>query len=148
MVFVACSTPRPPEPECTSICGVQLFGSSDCHGFQTIEFATMLAYGSMVDGVFPHQVCHEIYGWRVSVLDGPWVSAGCSCEVAGESWSWLHGIRLADDDWGGNAYAHEMGHVIDHLYRRPPDYLHETWTELGHYGAIQAAQEAYLELSR
>lgn len=97
---------------CKTTCGVRLFGSGDCGGFQAAEDRAVKVYARH----YP-DVRDRLYGFVVYVQPAPgaqrsWQSpAGRT--VLGLTWCRSEVIQLGSDDWPNSSYAHEALHAAE-----------------------------------
>ncbi len=135
------------EPKCISDCGLELFGSADCEGFQARENASII-FLSPVFEESPGQVCRAFEGWKVRVLE---TSVATPVAPSGE-FTDAHGRHVAgvtdcsqeetlvgwgEGGWKHTAAVHELAHVID----RCATSEHWGWAERGVFEAIDEANQ-------
>lgn len=112
---------------CKTSCGVRLFGSNDCAGFQVAEDRAVAVYSRHYPAA-----CDALYGFVVYIQPAPgtersWQSpAGRT--VRGLTWCRSEVIQLGSDDWSRSSYAHETLHAVEcglYLPGEDPDQLWE-----------------------
>ena len=112
--LTACAhDPRLQGRPCETLCGVRLYGSNDCTGFQAAEDKAVQIYEGHLSAT-----CDRLYGWVVYVQprgasqSWAWVSPGGRL-VRGMTWCRQQTIQVGTDDWPRSSLAHELLHAVE-----------------------------------
>lgn len=141
----SCAHAPPAGVQCVSTCGVLLYDSTDCDGFQASEDRALAAFEQHVrpqKGWTRDEACTALEGYVVRIREpgvkgkGTWYSEPHGYEISGECSCQNRRIVLGTDDWRENSHAHELAHAIEGCF----DFYHETWEARGIYGAINVAK--------
>ena len=111
------------QPACRTSCGVTVI-EVDCAVAKRAEARAVLYLGASVKGWTPGVVCEALDGWTVKVhkrVQGDNLCSATSWRWATDSYLCVKGfteaeakiIWVLDGDLTGNAYTHEVIHVVD-----------------------------------
>lgn len=136
LATVACT---PDVPACKASCGIAIYDTDDCPGFEQHHADSLVALEKYV-GWPQDEVCKSLQNWQIRILetqDGWWQDE-FGRTISGRTHFWNSTIELGSDSWGLNAYTHEIAHVYEGYtgaYRE--DEQHYMWDEKGIHTAIQ-----------
>lgn len=124
---------------CQTICGMRLYGSNDCSGFQAAENRAVKVYENHL-----RFTCDRFYGWVVYVqptdkMDKTWLSPGGRA-VLGLTWCRQQTIQVETDNWPLSSLSHELVHAAECGERSAYDDPHEGWDTGWQTGAIDEAK--------
>lgn len=158
-VLSCAGAPAAPErlaPKCLTPCGLEAdFGPKACGELMAAERAAIDAYALHVPEFKDKAAdCRALHGWAVMVHQK--IKADKRCDTGDHAWifgqGWLKDplcvvgytyfaaqlIELTDEHAAVNAFAHEIGHVLDHYWKMEAKCnLHTGWKKRGLKAAIQ-----------
>lgn len=133
---------------CVTACGIHVFNSEDCDGFQAAEDRTIKAFIPIMETRFaPHEVCARVQDVTIFVRNPggigevPWFEESVGFNVIGLARCAVKHIDLDTDDFHANAFTHEVAHIVDECAGKDAR-AHPLWEERGIYTAIAAARPA------
>lgn len=136
---LSCGSPLP--PDCTSPCGVELYGKADCAGLRAAEESALTAFEAHVTGWEVGRTCAALESLRV-VMKVP-SEVGADCREAGACYyCQARQANLIVADWAAPGFAHEVAHHLECVLHERPEYMHHEWEARHIWQAIDVAAAA------
>lgn len=127
-----------PAPNCHTHCGMAVYGVGprECLRLQPFEDEGVEEFAYLYPAL-----CERLgtVGMRVWKVDGgSWNSP--HGQVSGLTYCDLATVEVANTNWWGNAYWHEMAHVAQCPFQ---DYGHETWPDAGIWASLDRLKKGW-----
>ena len=121
---------------CVTACGMRMYGSKDCEGFQRAEDRAVGVYDFFLNSIV---TCDKLDGWVVHAQPGKqWMT--CGGRKDGLTYCGKKIIQVGTDQWSQSVLSEELLHAVEcDKYTADSD-PHLKWKNSWQYEAIRRAR--------